>query len=456
MTGTSADPCLTALSLSHPVSCKTEDLAAVGDEAPVGGVDARDVAIQDVEERDGAARHIEEGDLAVQNIEERDNAERNAEEGNGEEQGAAERHVPAVDGDVQASNMTTQDVEESDVVDSDVVKRDIEERDVGAQGVEARDMPETDGAQRPTKSLKQSVTAEAEVPEPPRRRRRRPPALASVAAAFAAPQSLPPVPTTHSHHAEGSLGASTVPNLASDALNLVVDLVILCNTVLLCLDGSAPKMSQQISTAQDDAQDALRLALDVCAALFLLELGVRIALAAVVGVGEEGNRPAFAWHALSLRSPVNVLDALAILGSVVGATLSTLGAGRDVVGVWRSVGVVRVQKLMLAGPGTRRLVRSIMRALPSVMDLLVFTLIVFLLAAIQGREMFAGRLPAFADVGATLMTLVRVFVSDSWTDILWQGSAVACSSQESSSQLPAPPDERRPLCAGVVSQIAGR
>jgi len=69
--------------------------------------------------------------------------------------------------------------------------------------------------------------------------------------------------------------------------------------------------------------------------------------------------------------------------------------------------------------------------------------------------MFAGRLDLFSDTAASLLTVAYIFVSDSWSDLLWQGVAAACSTDTRSRQLPAAPDTEKPFCAGAISSTLG-
>ena len=55
-------------------------------------------------------------------------------------------------------------------------------------------------------------------------------------------------------------------------------------------------------------------------------------------------------------------------------------------------------RLMMLSRGTARLLAALANALPSITDLLMFTLLIVLLASVMGRDVFAGRLERFGEM----------------------------------------------------------
>ena len=66
--------------------------------------------------------------------------------------------------------------------------------------------------------------------------------------------------------------------------------------------------------------------------------------------------------------------------------------------VVRSLAALRTMRLMMLSRGTARLLAALASALPSITDLLMFTLLIVLLASVMGRDMFAGRLERFGEM----------------------------------------------------------
>ena len=100
--------------------------------------------------------------------------------------------------------------------------------------------------------------------------------------------------------------------------------------------------------------------------------------------------------------------------------------------------------------GTKKLLRAIAASLPRIVDLLAFIAIIFAMFAVLGRDMFAARLERFNDFTTSMITLAAVFVSDAWSDFMWEGSQVRClrgTSADAAADVP--------VCASIMSEVAG-
>ena len=236
--------------------------------------------------------------------------------------------------------------------------------------------------------------------------------------------------TSRHEEEEDELGLRKV--LSSNTWLLAIDGLIITNTVCLCLVGSLPG-----TRAGEQLRATLRPIIDVCSGLFILEIIFRAYVAGAL------------WK--FLRSPSNLFDAVVTIVSSLGILVLNFGVTENSVEALRSLAVIRVLRIMMVFRGTRRLMASIAEALPHILDLVFFMLIIFWIFAVLGRDAFAARLALFQDFRESLMTLATVFVADSWTEYMWMGVNADClvgtSAEAAAADLP--------LCANVVSEPMG-
>jgi hypothetical protein len=153
--------------------------------------------------------------------------------------------------------------------------------------------------------------------------------------------------------------------------------------------------------------------LDVCTVLFICEMVLRILVAGSLSKFFELGQNLFDFVVTSISS--------------LGILVQLLGVSSNSVEALRSLAVLRVLRVMMAFKGTRRLMTAVSSSLTSVRDLLVFILIIFFMLSVAGRDLFVLSLPSrFGDFRTSFLTLAAVFVSDAWSDLMWEAAAARC------------------------------
>ena len=110
------------------------------------------------------------------------------------------------------------------------------------------------------------------------------------------------------------------------------------------------------------------------------------------------------------RDPWTVFDALVIAIALLPAT----GA----LAALRALRVLRVLRLISAVPSMRRVVESLLRALPGIGSVGALILIIMYVGAVMGAKLFGGTHPQyFGDLGISLLTLFQVLTVEGWPDI---------------------------------------
>lgn len=160
--------------------------------------------------------------------------------------------------------------------------------------------------------------------------------------------------------------------------------VIVFNAILLGLQTS--------STITGAAGDLLVLLDEICLAIFVVELALRL----------------FARGLRFFRSPWNVFDAL-----VVGLSLLPDTGGMAIL---RSLRILRALRLVARMPSLRLVIHSLLAALPGVGTILMLILLVFYISSVIATTLFGSHFPEwFGTLGRSLYTLFQVMTLESWS-----------------------------------------
>lgn len=112
----------------------------------------------------------------------------------------------------------------------------------------------------------------------------------------------------------------------------------------------------------------------------------------------------------ALKDPWTVFDAIVIGLALMPATgsLSAL----------RALRVLRVLRLVSAVPSMRRVVESLLRAIPGIGSVAALMLIIMYVAAVIGTRLFGDTHPQFfGGLGISFLTLFQILTVEGWPDI---------------------------------------
>lgn len=138
--------------------------------------------------------------------------------------------------------------------------------------------------------------------------------------------------------------------------------------------------------------------------LFALD---RIALTIFV-VELLGKFYAYRWR--FFRDPWNVFDFVVVAIALIPAT----GA----FSVLRALRVLRILRLISIIPSMRRVVATLLAALPGVSSIVGLLLLVIYVGAVMATKLFGESTPQyFGDLGTSLWTLFQVMTGESWPEI---------------------------------------
>lgn len=111
-----------------------------------------------------------------------------------------------------------------------------------------------------------------------------------------------------------------------------------------------------------------------------------------------------------LRDPWNVFDSLVVVLSYV-ATMPFISA-------LRTLRVLRVLRLVSAVPQMRRVVEALFGAMPGILASLAVLAVVFYISAVMATTLFGSTHDAFADLGASAITLFQLSQFDGWGEMV--------------------------------------
>jgi len=184
----------------------------------------------------------------------------------------------------------------------------------------------------------------------------------------------------------------------SERFQIFIAIVIIINAVVIAL-----------STYQNiEFAFGLELARanDVLYAIFLVELILRMV--------SYMPRP---WN--FFRSGWNVFDFI-----VIGAVL--IPAVREQVTILRLLRLARIVRLMRFLPDARILILTVTRATPSVISMVVLTLLVIFVYAVVGWSLFGSALPnQWGDLGTAMLTLFILLTLENFPNYLEDAQAVS-------------------------------
>ena len=177
----------------------------------------------------------------------------------------------------------------------------------------------------------------------------------------------------------------------SERFQFFIGGVIVLNAVVLGL--------QTYSGIENSYGSTLNALTNICYAVFLVELVIRIT--------SYGKRP---WN--FFRSGWNVFDFIVIGGALVPAV-------REQATILRLLRLARVARLMRFLPDARVLILTITRATPSVISMVVLTILILFIYGILGWTIFGEALPEqWGDIGVAMLTLFILLTLEDFPDYL--------------------------------------
>jgi len=183
----------------------------------------------------------------------------------------------------------------------------------------------------------------------------------------------------------------------SERFQVFIAGVIIVNAIVIALSTY-----QTIEAAYGPA---LEIANNVLYGIFLLELIIRMV--------SYMPQP---WN--FFRSGWNVFDFI-----VIGAVL--IPAVREQVTILRLLRLARIVRLMRFLPDARVLILTVTRATPSVISMVVLTLLVIFVYAVVGWSLFGAALPSeWGDLGTAMLTLFVLLTLENFPDYLYQAQEV--------------------------------
>ena len=161
--------------------------------------------------------------------------------------------------------------------------------------------------------------------------------------------------------------------------------VILVNAVTLGLETSEQAMASFGA--------GLAIIDGVCLAIFTIELAAKL----------------YVWRLRFFRSGWNVFDFVIVAISLVPA------AGP--LSVLRALRILRVLRLLSVVPEMRRVVNSLLMALPGMGSIAGVMVLIFYVSSVLATKLFAGSHPAlFGSIPASMYTLFQIMTLEGWSD----------------------------------------
>lgn len=118
----------------------------------------------------------------------------------------------------------------------------------------------------------------------------------------------------------------------------------------------------------------------------------------------------YAYRLRFFRDPWNVFDFL-----VVGVALVPAASGFSVL---RALRLLRMLRLISAITSMRRVVATLLAAVPGAVSILALLGLVIYVSAVMGTTLFGARAPQhFGDLGESLWTLFQTLTGEAWPDI---------------------------------------
>lgn len=173
--------------------------------------------------------------------------------------------------------------------------------------------------------------------------------------------------------------------LASRRFANFVVAVILVNAVTLGLETSA--------TANAYAGGLLAFADNVCLAIFTAEVIAKL----------------YVWRFAYFRSGWNVFDFAIVAISLVPAV--------GPLSVLRALRILRVLRLLSVVPEMRRVVNSLLMALPGMGSIAGVMILIFYVSSVLATKLFGATHPAlFGSIPASMYTLFQIMTLEGWSD----------------------------------------
>jgi voltage-gated sodium channel len=173
--------------------------------------------------------------------------------------------------------------------------------------------------------------------------------------------------------------------LASRRFTNFIIAVILVNAVTLGLETSESAMASFGSV--------LALVDGLCLTIFTIEVAAKL----------------YVWRGAFFRSGWNVFDFVIVAISLIPA------AGP--LSVLRALRILRVLRLLSVVPEMRRVVNSLLMALPGMGSIAGVMVLIFYVSSVLATKLFAGSHPAlFGSIPASMYTLFQIMTLEGWSD----------------------------------------
>lgn len=180
-----------------------------------------------------------------------------------------------------------------------------------------------------------------------------------------------------------------------DRLRLVVEARAFQHTITTVIVGNAVVLGLATAPALTDRFGGLLTGLDRLAlAIFVVELLAKL----------------YVYRGRFFRDPWNVFDFLVVGVAVVPA------AGPFT--VLRTLRLLRMLRLISVIPSMRRVVSTLLSAIPGVASILGLLVLLIYVAAVMGTTLFREAAPThFGNLGRSLWTLFQVMTGEAWPDV---------------------------------------
>jgi voltage-gated sodium channel len=167
------------------------------------------------------------------------------------------------------------------------------------------------------------------------------------------------------------------------------------NTIMVVIVVNAITLGLETSPKLGEGTEALLHRIDqIALTIFVLELFVKL----------------YVYRLAFFRNPWNVFDLL-----VVGVALVPAADGFSVL---RALRVLRVLRLVSGIPSMRRVVSTLLAAIPGAAAIIGLLALVIYVSAVMGTTLFGPRVPQhFGDLGTSLWTLFQTLTGEAWPDI---------------------------------------
>ncbi len=184
--------------------------------------------------------------------------------------------------------------------------------------------------------------------------------------------------------ADGGLRAHACRIVTAVSFQNFITGVILVNAITLGLETSNEAMA---------AAGGLLHALDrIALAIFVVELALKL----------------FAWRLRFFRDGWNVFDLL-----IVGIALVPAAGALSVL---RALRILRILRLLSVVPSMRRVVSSLLGALPGMGSIIAVLFLVYYVSGVLATKLYGDSFPDwFGTIGASMYTLFQIMTLESWS-----------------------------------------